>query len=215
MKILSKISKDDINILKSFQNPTDSVVLVFEGVCYAFDEDQFVKSVPVAPGSIEKKKDFWDYSKKKVLNDKLLHRVREFDSDRIRAINPAKIEKLKTFVKNPLFDEDKIANASTAAANLSKWIRAVVQTYDALLIVEPKKKQLEQAESDLKSAEETLAIKQAALKEVMDLLAKLQSDYDTAKKEKEDLQAEVTTKLLIVLNYIFIIIYLKNSGNQM
>lgn len=95
MKILSKISKDDINILKSFQNPTDSVVLVFEGVCYAFDEDQFVKSVPVAPGSIEKKKDFWDYSKKKVLNDKLLHRVREFDSDRIRAINPAKIEKLK------------------------------------------------------------------------------------------------------------------------
>ena len=39
VKILSKISKDDINILKSFQNPTDSVVLVFEGVCYAFDED--------------------------------------------------------------------------------------------------------------------------------------------------------------------------------
>jgi len=102
------------------------VVLVFEGVCYVFDEDQFVKMVPVAPGSIEKKKDFWDYSKKKLLNDKLLHRVREFDSEKIKAINPAKIEKLKTFTKSPLFDEDKIMNASTAAANLSKWIRAVV-----------------------------------------------------------------------------------------
>lgn len=99
-----------------------------------------MKQVPVAPGSIEKRKDFWDYSKKKLLNDKLLQRVREFDSERIKAINPVKIDKLKTFIKNPLFDEDKIVNASTAAANLSKWIRAIVQTYDALLIVEPKKK---------------------------------------------------------------------------
>lgn len=75
---------------------------------------------------MEKKKDFWDYSKKKLLNDKLLGRVRDFDSDRIKSINPVKIEKLKTFMKNPLFEEEKILNASTAAANLSKWIRAVV-----------------------------------------------------------------------------------------
>lgn len=129
--------------------------------------------VPIAPGSIEKKKDFWDYSKKKLLNDKLLHRVKDFDSDKIRAINPYKIDKLKAFIKNPLFDEDKISNASSAAANLSKWIRAVISTYDALLIVEPKKKQLDQAEGELKVAESTLAIKKAALKEVMDLLAKL------------------------------------------
>lgn len=141
---------------------------------------------------MEKKKDFWDYSKKKLLNDKLLGRVRDFDSDRIKSINPAKIEKLKTFMKNPLFEEEKILNASTAAANLSKWIRAVVQTYDALLIVEPKKLQLVGAESDLKAAEEILAVKKEALKEVMDLLAKLQSDYDRAKREKEELQSEVT-----------------------
>ncbi|KAL4494234.1 hypothetical protein ABPG73_018753, partial [Tetrahymena malaccensis] len=192
VKILSKISKDDINILKSFQNPSPSVVLVFEGLCYAFDEDQFVKSVPIAPGAIEKKKDFWDYSKKKLLNDKLLSRVRDFDDSKIRAINPVKIDQLKQFISNPLFDEDKIQNASSAAANLSKWIRAVVQTYDALLIVEPKKKQLEKAESDLRQAEEILNIKKAALQEVLDLLAKLQSEYDVAKREKEELQAEVT-----------------------
>ena len=61
--------------LKSFASPSESVVIVLEGLCYAFDEDQFVKIVHVAPGSMEKKKDFWDYAKKKVLNDKLLHRV--------------------------------------------------------------------------------------------------------------------------------------------
>lgn len=37
--VLNEIKKDDINILKSFQNPSASVVLVFEGLCYAFDED--------------------------------------------------------------------------------------------------------------------------------------------------------------------------------
>lgn len=82
--------------------------------------------VPIAPGSMEKKKDFWDYAKKKLLNDKLLGRVREFDSDKIRSINPNKVDKLKAFMKNPLFELDIIQNASTAAANLSKWIRAVV-----------------------------------------------------------------------------------------
>ena len=46
---------------------------------------------------------------------------------------------------------------------------------------------LEKAESDLKAAEETLNIKKAALKEVLDLLQKLQSEYESAKKEKEDL----------------------------
>ena len=38
-------------------------------------------------------------------------------------------------------------------------------------------------------------MKKATLKEVMDLLDKLQADYDTAKKEKEDLQAEVTQEI--------------------
>ena len=38
----------------------------------------FIFQVPVAPGSMEKKKDFWDYAKKKILNDKLIKRVKEF-----------------------------------------------------------------------------------------------------------------------------------------
>jgi len=37
------------------------------------------------------------------------------------------------------------------------WIRAVVKTYDALLIVEPKKKELAAAEAKLKAAEDLLA----------------------------------------------------------
>jgi dynein heavy chain, axonemal len=42
--------------------------------------------VPVAPGSMEKKKDFWDYAKKKLLTDKLITRVKEFREEKIKAV---------------------------------------------------------------------------------------------------------------------------------
>jgi dynein heavy chain len=55
------------------------------------------------------------------------------------------------------FEKEKVFSASKAAGSLSLWIRAVVNTYEALLVVEPKKKQLLEAEEKLKSAEATLA----------------------------------------------------------
>lgn len=71
------------------------------------------------------------------------------------------------------------------------WIRACVETFDALLVVEPKRKQLVEAEKKLQQAQATLAIKQEALKNVMDLLQSLEDEYNSAKKEKEELEAKV------------------------
>lgn len=45
----------------------------------------------------------------------------------------------------PEFEKEKVFAASKAAGSLSLWIRAVVNTYEALLVVEPKKKQLVEA----------------------------------------------------------------------
>ena len=85
-KALDSISKDDMTTLKSFTKPPEAAAFVMEGLCYIFDEDQYVKSVPVAVGSIEKKKDFWEYAKKKLLTDKLINRVKDFKEDKIKAI---------------------------------------------------------------------------------------------------------------------------------
>lgn len=74
----------------------------------------------------------------------------------------------------PDFEKDKVFNASKAAGSLSLWIRAVIDTYGALLVVEPKKLQLNQAEEKLKKAEKELAEKKAALAEVLELLRKLE-----------------------------------------
>lgn len=64
------------------------------------------------------------------------------------------------------------------------WIRAVVDTHGALLVVEPKKKQLAQAEEKLAQAEKILGEKKAALEEVLSLLRKLEEQYQTAKKKE-------------------------------
>lgn len=137
---------------------------------------------------MEKVQDFWEYSKKNLLNDKLLKRVTDFKDESIKAMAPAKISKLKVFLQNPLFEKEKVFNASKAAGNLSLWIRAVVDTYEALLVVEPKRATLASAEIKLKEAEEQLAEKKAVLQEVLDYLAKLEADYSKAKKDKEDLE---------------------------
>jgi len=50
------------------------------------------------------------------------------------------------------------------------WIRACVETFDALLVVEPKRRQLLEAQEKLKLAEAKLAEKQAQLRAVLDLL---------------------------------------------
>ena len=54
----------------------------------------------------------------------------------------AKVNKLKQFRNNPLFDKEKVFNASKAAGNLALWIRSLLETYEALMIIEPKKAEL-------------------------------------------------------------------------
>ena len=61
-------------------------------------------------------------------------------------MNPKIIEKIKKicviYIKkqtSPDFSKDKVFKVSEPAGNLSQWIKACIETYDALLIVEPKR----------------------------------------------------------------------------
>ncbi len=44
------------------------------------------------------------------------------------------------------FDKQKVFAVSGPAGNISVWVKAVVLTYEALLVVEPKRKELATAE---------------------------------------------------------------------
>ena len=83
---LDKITQDDMTQLKSYVNPPLAAATVLEGVCYVFNEDQKIPFQPKEPGSMEKIQDFWGYSKKNLLNSKLISRVKDFREDKIKAI---------------------------------------------------------------------------------------------------------------------------------
>lgn len=50
---------------------------------------------------MQKIQDFWTYSKKNLLNAKLIQRVKDFKEDKIKAIPEKNINKLKSFMLKP------------------------------------------------------------------------------------------------------------------
>lgn len=91
VKALDSVTSKDLDTIKAYVIPPAPVGLVFEGLCYAFNEDGQVKWIPKEPGSMEKIQDFWNYSKKYVLNNKLISRIKSFDANRIMEIPIKKI----------------------------------------------------------------------------------------------------------------------------
>ena len=54
-----------------------------------------------------------------------------------------------------------MSKVSEATKYMASWVRSIALTYDALLVVDPKRKELQQAEEKLKESEENLAEKKA------------------------------------------------------
>ncbi|CAD8132456.1 unnamed protein product [Paramecium pentaurelia] len=187
---LERITKDDMILLKSFTNPPISAAIVMEGLAYAFEEDHLVKSKNKEPPVLQ---DYWDYAKKCLLNDKLIKRIKSLKLEQIRQISFKNIQKLQVFAKNPLFEKDRVFNASKAAGNLALWIRAVLESYMAVEIIEPKKAELKQAEEKLSQAEELVQEKKNALEVVLEELHNYQLEYNRAKAEKERIEEQVIT----------------------
>lgn len=90
---LQNVNKDDLTRMKSYTSPPEAVRLVVEGLCYVFSLDANVKWKQKSPGSFEKYQDFWEYSKKYLLNEKLLKTVKNFKEENIREINVTRLSR--------------------------------------------------------------------------------------------------------------------------
>ena len=71
--------------------------------------------------------DYWGPSKRLLGDMNFLAMLKEYDRDNIPAHVMAKIR--KEYITNPEFDPAKVANASSAAEGLCKWILAM-EIYD-------------------------------------------------------------------------------------
>ena len=97
----------------------------------------------------------------------------------------------KEFTSNPDFDPAKIANASSAAEGLCRWVLAV-EIYDRVAkVVAPKKIRLAEAEAELGETMQALNGKRAELRAVEERLASLKQSFQEMTDKKAKLEFQV------------------------
>ena len=102
----------------------------------------------------------------------------------------------KEYSINPDFDPAKVANASSAAEGLCKWVLAL-EIYDRVAkVVAPKKERLKQAETELSVTMAELNEKSMSLKAIEEKLANLKASFQEAIEKKEKLVFQVRDPVL-------------------
>eukprot|EP00105_Crassostrea_gigas_P043640 XP_019927788.1 PREDICTED: dynein heavy chain 12, axonemal isoform X3 [Crassostrea gigas] len=184
---LDTLKPADITIVKSMKSPPSGVKLVMAAVCVMKDIKPDKVNDPDKPG--QKILDYWGPSKKLLGDMSFLSMLKEYDKDNIPVHVMQKIR--KEYISNPEFDPAKVANASSAAEGLCKWIMAM-EIYDRVAkVVAPKKIKLAEAESELNTTMDKLNKKRAELAAVEKRLADLQATFKEMTDKKEQLEFQV------------------------
>ena len=98
----------------------------------------------------------------------------------------------KEYTSNPDFDPAKVANASSAAEGLCKWVLAI-EIYDRVAkVVAPKKVRLAEAEGELAQTMAALNAKRDELREVEEKLANLKQTFQEMTEKKAKLEFQVS-----------------------
>nr|KAG5708500.1 hypothetical protein BaRGS_026227 [Batillaria attramentaria] len=191
---LNTLKPADITIVKSMKSPPSGVKLVMAAVCVMKDIKPEKINDPDKPG--QKIMDYWGPSKRLLGDMNFLGMLKEYDRDNIAPHIMAKIR--KEFITNPEFDPAKVANASSAAEGLCKWILAM-EIYDRVAkVVAPKKIKLAEAEEELNKTMTHLNAKRAELAAVEKRLADLKATFAEMvdKKAKLEFQVDLCAKKL-------------------
>ncbi|KAJ1485018.1 dynein heavy chain and region D6 of dynein motor-domain-containing protein, partial [Baffinella frigidus] len=177
---LKNLKLSDISEVAKYANPPALCKLVIEALCVMFSV------TPAKVGEAGKKVDDYWVPGKKLLGDAkgLLDSMFGYDKDNI----PDKvIKKIQQYIDNTDFQPAKIQSVSSACTAMCQWTRAMHTYHYVALEVEPKRIALAAAMAELKEVSVKVAKLQAQLKEVVDRLDALNSDFDAAIKKKNDL----------------------------
>lgn len=87
--------------------------------------------------------------------DAFLEALINYDKENI---HPEVIKAIQPYLKDSEFEPDFIRSKSAAAAGLCAWVINIIKFYEVFCDVEPKRKALAQANADLASAQDKLAV---------------------------------------------------------
>lgn len=130
----------------------------------------------------------WDNAKKIMGQPKaFVTRLKTYNKD---GIKQKVLTKLKKFINDPRFEPEEIKKKSVAGRSICMWVRAMDKYAEVKKIVEPKQKDLAEAEAKLNVVKKELDIKEGNLREIKQELARLQSDYSKAQQQLDQLSRD-------------------------
>ena len=188
IKALNTLKQKDIQELKTMKKPADGVKLTMEAVCVLLQ---------VKPNKIKNLKgrlvnDYWSSSKKILSDIKFLAKLKQFDKDNIDE-KVAKIIRDK-YITNSKFKPEIIQQVSKACSGLCKWIIALSKYDIVAKSIAPKRKRLDQAESELLDQEHKLRDKMNCLENATTEFENISEELRKVEEGCNDLKNEIFDK---------------------
>ncbi|KAJ8937861.1 hypothetical protein NQ314_011689, partial [Rhamnusium bicolor] len=186
---LNTLNKNNLTELKSFATPPDAVVSVCAAVMVLFSKK----------GKIPKDRGWKECKVMMAKVDQFLYDLVYYDKDNML---PEVVKATQEYLKMPDFNPEKIFAKSAAAAGLCSWVINILKYYDVFVVVEPKRKALEQANRDLNNARAKLAELNEKLQMLEKQLGVLRAEFEEATNAKLKCQAEAdaTTQMIDLAN---------------
>ncbi|KAK2956118.1 putative Dynein axonemal heavy chain 5 [Blattamonas nauphoetae] len=184
-EMVAKLDKKMIDEMKQMKHPPSGVKLVMEAICVM----KSVKATPVRNASGRTEMDYWESSKKVLADSKFVNWVFQFNAE--EQLTDEIVKNMQPYLKNPDFVPEIVKNHSAAAANLCGWAHAIVDYYEKIKIVKPKKAALEQAKITLADLKARLQEKRDVLTQIEANLKSLMEKYDAAVEKRDKLAEQV------------------------
>jgi dynein heavy chain len=190
MAALDSLDKRDLGNCKTMTKPPPGVDDIFGAVMVllaSVNQNIIVQKT----GKVREKERSWDASKKALLGnvngflDDLKGFKQHIDEGTVPEIN---FKEVRPFLVLEHFTPEVIEKRNSAAAGLCSWVINIVNYYDIVLQVEPKRMALRAMNEQLESANTQLETVQARVKDLQEKLDVLTTQYNEAESSRIEAQ---------------------------
>ena len=196
LKNLEGVKRADIDFIKSTKIPSEALKLLFKALCilYGLKEGKKVKLKKDPNDQFKKIPDYFEAARKYVMNNPnvMLKNLKSYKEEKITDMDPTIIKKWKVMIDTESnFTEAAISRSSGPAGKIYNWILCIIEVFEKLLLIIPKRESRDLAQESLDRAEALLKQTKDNLQAIIDKIASLKQQLKEAQDNKAHLESEV------------------------